>query len=147
MENIKLNITLDQTNWLEGTWVEEIVTQVEGEEGIVETAQVWCESYSGHPEHIAMLRAKASEFGTELGEYEELIAECESKFIYPSDEELAKYELDNKIQEANSYLSSTDWVKDYKLRHDLGLELIPESSSKWVVITKREEYLLFLKGL
>ncbi len=143
----KLTLTLDQTNWLEATWVEEIVTQVEGEEGIVETAQLWCESYSGHREHIAMLRAKASEFGTELGEYEELIAECESKFIYPSDEELAKYELDNKIQEANSYLSSTDWVKDYKLRHDLGLELIPESSSKWVVITKREEYLLFLKGL
>jgi hypothetical protein len=39
------------------------------------------------------------------------------------------------------YLDSTDWVKDYKLRHDLGLKLIPEDSSKWVVIAKREEYL------
>lgn len=143
----KLNLISDQTNWLEATWVEEVITQVEGEEDRVETTQIWCESFSGHPEHIAMLRAKATEFETSLDEYEELIAECESKFIYPSDEELARYELDNKIQEANSYLSLTDWVTDYKLRHDLQLELIPETSSKWAVIAKREEYLMFLKGL
>ena len=142
----KLTLILDQTNWLEATWVEEIVTQVEGEEDKVETTQVHCESFSGHREHIAMLRAKASEFGTELGEYEELIAECESKFIYPSDEELAKYELDNKIQEAESYLANTDWVKDYKLRHELGLELISDDSSKWEIINKRTEYIMYLKG-
>lgn len=71
----------------------------------------------------------------------------EELFPKLSEEELAKYKLQNKIQEAKSYLNLTDWVKDYKLRHDLGLELIPETSSKWVVITKREEYLLFLKGL
>ena len=77
----KLNLILDQTNWLEATWIEEITTQVEGEEDRVETTQVWCESYSGHPEHISMLRNKALEFGTSLDEYEDLIAECTSNFI------------------------------------------------------------------
>ena len=51
-----------------------------------------------------------------------------------------------KINEANQYLKDTDWVKDYKTRHDLGLELIPEDSSKWLIINKRAEYIEFLKG-
>jgi len=59
---------------------------------------------------------------------------------------LAK-ELEIKTNEANSYLAQTDWVKDYKTRHDLGLELIPEDSSKWEVIAKREECITFLKGV
>lgn len=42
---------------------------------------------------------------------------------------------------------STDWVESYKIRHDLGLELIPEDSSKWEILNKREEYKLFLKGV
>lgn len=58
-----------------------------------------------------------------------------------------KYDLETKIAEANFYLKNTDWVETYKLRHDLGLELIPEESSKWVIINKREEYKLFLKNL
>lgn len=57
-----------------------------------------------------------------------------------------KYELEYKINEANLYLKETDWVESYKIRHDLGLELIPEDSSKWEILTKREEYKLFLKG-
>lgn len=56
-------------------------------------------------------------------------------------------ELIKKTNEAKSYLSNTDWVETYKLSHDLGLELIPEESSKWVIINKREEYKLFLKNL
>ena len=44
------------------------------------------------------------------------------------------------------YVDSTDWVNTYKIRHDLGLELIPEDSSKWEVINKRAEYIEFLKG-
>jgi phage-related protein len=55
--------------------------------------------------------------------------------------------LAEKNQEANSYLTQTDWVETYKLRHDLGLELIPEDSSKWEVINKREEYKTFLKSI
>ena len=61
--------------------------------------------------------------------------------------ELAKEELQTKIQEANQYLKDTDWVNSYKIRHDLGLELIPEDSSKWEVINKREEYIVFLKAI
>lgn len=120
----KLTLILDGTNWLEATWTEEITTQVpveketeiEGEivketvlEDKVETTQIWCESYSGHREHIAMLRAKALEFETTLEEYEELIAECESKFIYPSDEELAAEITANLVAEAKNYLASTDY--------------------------------------
>ena len=120
----KLNLILDQTNWLEATWVEETVTQVpveketevDGEivketvlEDKVETTQVHCESFSGHKEHISMLRARASEYGTELGEYEEMIAECESKFVGASDEEIQAEITANLVQEAKNYLASTDY--------------------------------------
>jgi hypothetical protein len=55
-------------------------------------------------------------------------------------------ELIKKTNEANAYLKDTDWVDSYKIRHDLGLELIPEDSSKWEILSKREGYKLFLKG-
>ena len=64
-----------------------------------------------------------------------------------SKEEIEAEILNLKIQEANQYLKDTDWVNAYKIRHDLGLELIPEESSKWEVINKREEYILFLKAI
>lgn len=51
-----------------------------------------------------------------------------------------------KINEANTYLAQTDWVETYKVRHELGLEILPETSSKWGIINKREEYKAFLKG-
>lgn len=57
-----------------------------------------------------------------------------------------RVELQSKINEANQYLRDTDWVKDYKTRHDLGLEIIPEDSSKWLVINKRAECIAFLKS-
>ncbi len=63
-----------------------------------------------------------------------------------TEEELTARELNEKISTANQYLAQTDWVNAYKIRHDLGLDLIPESSSKWEVINKREEYIEFLKG-
>lgn len=56
-----------------------------------------------------------------------------------------KNSIEFKINEANQYLKDTDWVKDYKTRHDLGLEIISEDSSKWLVISKRAEYIEFLK--
>ena len=161
METIKLNITIDK-DWLEATWTKEVTTindvekevEVDGElvkeivkEESVTTEQIHCESFSGHPEHIAMLEAKALEFGTSLEEYAELITQAKEAFVMPTAEELLAYELDQKIQEANSYLAQTDWVNTYKIRHDLGIELIPEYSSKWEVINKREEYITFLKGV
>ena len=159
---IKLNITIDK-DWLEATWTKEVTTindvekevevEVDGElvkeivqEESVTTEQLHCESFSGHKEHIAMLETKALEFETSLDEYTELIAQVKESFVMPTAEELLAYELDQKLQEANRYLAQTDWVNSYKIRHDLGLELIPENSSKWEVINQREEYIVFLKA-
>lgn len=94
---IKLNITVDSTNWLEATWIED-------------DKQLHCESYSGHPEHIAMLRAKALKFGTDLSEFETLIKQAEDLFIHPTQEELDKELTDQKIQEARAYLVNTDYI-------------------------------------
>lgn len=156
---MKIKILLDK-NWLEATWTKEITTfnevekEVDGElikevvqEESVTTEQIHCESFSGHPEHIAMLEARAIEFGTSLDEFQDLITQVKEAFVMPTAEELLAYELGQKIHEANGYLANTDWVKDYKLRHDLGLELLPETSSKWEIINKREEYINFLKGI
>lgn len=66
--------------------------------------------------------------------------------INQAKEDEYKNSIEFKINEASQYLKDTDWVNDYKLRHDLGLEIIPEDSSKWLVIAKREEYKTFLKG-
>lgn len=70
----------------------------------------------------------------------------EIQAINQAREDEVKQSLEYKINEALQYLKDTDWVKDYKTRHDLGLELIPEDSSKWLVISKRAEYIEFLKS-
>ena len=106
----KLNLILDNTNWLEATWIEETINQTEDGESTVETKQLHCESYSGHPEHIAMLRAKALEFETSLDEFEILIKQAEDAFIMPTQEELDKEATEQKIQEYKAYLASTDYV-------------------------------------
>lgn len=92
----KLNLILDNTNWLEATWIEDEI-------------QVHCESYSGHPEHISMLRAKASEFETSLEDYEDLIAECEKNFIAPTEDEIQAEITLHLVNEAKNYLASTDY--------------------------------------
>lgn len=61
-------------------------------------------------------------------------------------EEEYRQTTEYRINEATAYLKDTDWVNDYKTRHDLGLEIIPEDSTKWLVIEKREEHKAFLKG-
>ena len=111
---MKLELKL-QNDWLEATWYTETITvndvekQVgvdEDEQPIMETVQeetvtktqVHCESFSGHIEHIAMLRAKALEFGTELDEA--LISECIANFKYPTEEELAQQSKEQARQEA-----------------------------------------------
>ena len=73
-------------------------------------------------------------------------ASNESDYTLLVQEYIDSQELIKKINETNAYLKDTDWVESYKIRHDLGLELIPEDSSKWEILTKREEYKLFLKG-
>lgn len=67
---------LNQPDWLESTWCDD--------ENVV-----WCESYSGHREHIKMLEAKCVEYGTELTKEQSLIVkEVQEAFAYPSEEEI-----------------------------------------------------------
>ena len=123
----KLNLILDQTNWLEATWVEDEI-------------QVHCESYSGHPEHISMLRAKALEFGTSLEEFETIIAECEKNFIAPTEEEIQAEITVNLVQEAKNYLANTD----YKMTVDYFATLSKEIQDE--LIAKRAEAREFIRG-
>lgn len=151
----KLTLILDQTNWLEATWVEEITTQVpveketdvDGEivketilEDKVETTQIHCESFSGHPEHIVMLRAKALEFEIDLTDFEDLIADCESKFEMPSEESIQVEITKNLIAEAKNYLASTD----YKMTVDYFATLTEIEQNE--LILKRAEAREFIRA-
>lgn len=105
----KLVLILDQTNWLEATWTEEITTEVQVEkEGEIVTEEkteikiIHCESYSGHPEHISMLRARALEFETPLDVYEDLIQKAKAGFVMPSQEELYKLEAEQERIQAKA---------------------------------------------
>ena len=143
------SLTLDN-GWLEATWVDaistvKVVEQVE-EVDITET-QVHCESYSGHPEHVQMLRDKAVELGTSLDEYEELIAKVQSEFVMPTEAELLAYEQEQKIAECTAYLVTTDWVEPYLIRYELGLEILAADSEKFVIKGKRAEAKAFLKSV
>lgn len=153
METIKLNIKLDK-DWIEATWTKEVTTindiekevEVDGElikkivqEESVTTEQLHCESFSGHPEHIAMLEAKALEFGTSLDEYAELIKQAKEAFVMPTEEELLAYELEQKIQEAKMYLSSTD----YKMTVDYFATLSKDIQDE--LILKRNEAREFIR--
>ena len=152
-------IKYDNANCLEATWKEVTYTiqevekeiEVDGEltkelvkEEVQTEVQVACVAYDCS--QMDLLKADAEKYGTDLSEYSELIELMESLVPEPDLEAIAKYELEQKIQEANWYLAQTDWVNAYKIRHDLGLDLIPEESSKWEVVNKREEYIVFLKG-
>ena len=139
----KLTLILGSTNWLEATWVEEIVTQVEGEEDKVETTQIHCESFSGHPEHIAMLRAKALEFETDLTDFEDLIADCESKFEMPSEESIQVEITKNQVAEAKNYLASTD----YKMTVDY-FATLTEIEQNELILKRAEarEFIIANKG-
>ena len=117
METIKLNITIDK-DWLEATWIKEVTTinevekevEVDGElvkeivrEESVITEQIYCESFSGHPEHISMLRDRCTLYGVKLSiDDEKLIEEAMNNFTMPSQEELDKINLDNLKVELKS---------------------------------------------
>ncbi|MFW9602462.1 MAG: hypothetical protein ACMV1B_09095 [Prevotella sp.] len=122
---MKLNIKLEN-NWLEATWLEDEM-------------QIHCESFSGHREHIAQLRAKAKEFNTPLIEFESLIKQCQDSFVYPTDEEIAKEQLEHKINEAKAYLLSTD----YKMTIDYFATLSKEVQDE--LIAKRVEAREFVR--
>ena len=122
----KLTLTLDKTNWLEATWIEEDV-------------QVYCESFSGHKEHIALLRDKAKEFNTSLKEFELLIKQCQDSFVYPTEEEIQAEITVNLVQEAKNYLANTD----YKMTVDYFATLTESEQS--MLTTKRAEAREFIR--
>lgn len=92
---LELKLTND---WLEATWYTE--------ENEAKT-QVHCESFSGHPEHISMLRAKALEYETALDEA--IVKELADSYEAPTQAELDAEANKAKIQEAYAYLSNTAW--------------------------------------
>ena len=112
METIKLNIIIIiiDNNWLEATWTKEVTTinevEKDGElfqEESVITEQIHCESFSGHPEHISMLRDRCLLYGVKLSiDDEKLIEEAMNNFTMPSQEELDKINLDNLKVELKS---------------------------------------------
>ena len=97
---IKLKIIKTNPDWLEATWFEETVTTNEVQEEIddelqtvqkedVQTTQIHCESFSGHPEHIQMLKDKCTEFETELSEDDlQILKEISESFVMPTEEEI-----------------------------------------------------------
>lgn len=118
---MKLELKL-QNDWLEATWyieVDEVKTQVH------------CESFSGHREHIEMLRAKALEFGTELDEA--LISECIAKFKYPTEEELAQQAKEQARQEALTTIAQLEASQLRSIR-----ELMLDANNEYAK-TKLEE--------
>ena len=118
---LELKLTND---WLEATWRED-------------DKQVHCESFSGHSEHIAMLRARAAEYDTELDEV--LIAECVANFKMPTAEEIAEQELKAKLCEAQSLLDSTQ----FKFGDDYDKKDTPE----WLALkVKRQEAREFIRA-
>ena len=118
---LELKLTND---WLEATWSEN-------------DKQIHCESFSGHPEHIAMLRAKAKEYDTKLDEA--LIIECVANFKMPTEAELALELLRTKIAEASTYLASTD----FKMTVDYYATMTAEQQEE--LMAKRAEARTFLK--
>lgn len=126
---MKLELKL-ANDWLEATWYTE--------EDEVKT-QVHCESFSGHSEHIAMLRAKALEYGTELDET--VIAECIANFKMPTEAELLVEVNKAKLQEAYAYLSSTGWYVE-RLNDPSSGKVIPQD-----VLDKRVQARLTINDL
>ena len=82
----------------------------------------------------------------------EISANCYEggKFIvkeFRTQAEIDAHNLQMEIMKADAYLKETEWVENYKIRHDLGLDTIAADSEKWQIIKKREEYKEFLKSL
>lgn len=105
MNKIK-ELKLDNTNWLE--------LNIENEEGNI----IHCEYFGDSDEYISLLNQRCTEFGVELSEDNlNILAEQKSKrkvFTQAELDEIAKQntiiDLQNKIQEAKAYLSSTAWI-------------------------------------
>ena len=128
MITIKSLIKYDNANYIEVTWVETI------EE--VETV-IHCQAYADV--QMDMLRADADKYRTSLVEYQELIAEVESKAVYPTEEEIQAELIKNQVQEYKAFLLATD----YKMTVDYFATLI--ESEQAILTTKRAEARQFIR--
>lgn len=88
---IKLSITKTNIDWIDVIWTKEVVIQIEGQEDTIESKQINCESFSGHREHIEMLKNKCVEFGTKLNKEQlKIIDEISKAFVYPDENDILK---------------------------------------------------------
>ena len=105
----KLTLILDQTNWLEATWVkvETITLPQEVTEGVADavlrTQEVetitHCESFGDSDEYQELLKQRCIEFGTEVTqELEYKLKEQVSKRYIPTEEELETKRLADEEQ-------------------------------------------------
>lgn len=73
----------------------------------------------------------------ELLDMEDDALMLELKILSDNDKSLL---LDRRKKLIYQYLKDTDWIEAYYVKHLLSLELIPENSSKWIIINNREKY-------
>lgn len=66
-------------------------------------------------------------------------------FDFRTVEEIAKQELQSQIIDAKEYISMTDWVEPYILRHELGLSILPDDSNKLIIKSMRNEKIEFIR--
>lgn len=145
MNKIK-EIKLDETNWLEITIINE------------DDEIIHCESFGDSDEYQALVMQRCSEFGVELSEDNlSLIEEQKAKRKVLTKEEIAEInrlaainELKNKIQEAKTYLASTDFYmtvdKYATLTADKQLELTTKRAEARELINTLEAELIILEG-
>ena len=150
MNKIK-SIILDQTNWLEVTWVkvETITLPQEVVDGVADmvlrTQEVetilHCESFGDSDEYQELLRQRLQEFEVEsTEELENTLQEQVSKRYIPTPEEIAAQKeeearrlLEQQISEAKQYLADTGWYIE-RLNDPSSGKAIPEE-----VLAKRAE--------
>ena len=51
-----------------------------------------------------------------------------------------------KLLECKQYLSSTDWVEPYLIKHYTGIKILDENSNKFVIEAKRAEAIEFIRN-
>ena len=130
-------IKLDQTNWIEVTFVNN------------NNEVIHCESFGDSDEYQVLLRQRCSEFGIELSEDNLLIlAEQKGKRKVLTEAELTEInrlssisELKNLIVEANIYLTETSWIWEKYSRNVLVLNNMTneEFNIKYLDIISKQE--------
>jgi len=112
---MKLELKLSN-NWLEATWyIEENESKT----------QVHCEYFSGHPEHIAMLRAKAIEYETVLDEA--IVSELIAGYVpppEPTQEEVVQEAIKNAEHAVQAYINSVVVSRGYDNENSIAKYLV-----------------------